>query len=1032
VLYAPLPWFYLRSPRLPFSSFPSDAIDTEWNHLSHLIKEPGNRLALAVAAPSLLQALERADTLESKKFLNLQRRILRYLIRMCTRTTPFGLFAGVALGRWDNKTTLEIADPIATVRIRPDMGWLSSVVDILESRLELRSELQLNESGDILCYGGRFFLTTGTTDAPYRGVLSIRATPVVRQVLDAARRPIRYRELVESIISASPRRAPAKVEGLVDQLLKLGFLKSELRPSLTTVSPAGKLVAILQRETKVAEIGEELKACLDSASRWNNVAPEEKLPAYETLSEAFTSLGNRLGVASESPLQLDASMTLTGETLNRKVAREATLAAELLLRLSPVPNGSYPLTLFKRLFISRYGAHTQIPLLEVLDPQIGIGPPAWGESAPSSPFRAQRDEALLNVAAQALIARRHEIVLDDALIDKLQTWRPTVDSAPKSIELNLFVMANSEADIDRGHFTVAVAPNVGAMLAGRALARFTDIVPHAEELLRSEAVKECSDEQESLHVDLTYLPLNPRSANVAIHPPLRSFELSVGVWCERTLNRQIRLSEILVSVVDDRIILRWRKTGQQIKVSCNHMLNPRTAPEPCRFIMAVASDGQPQLNPFDWGTAKVLPALPRVTYGRIVLCTARWRLYASDMDLRSPETLATSFASWRETWDAPSLFYLSSGDNRLLLSAYSAAHRAELYAELRRAGTYGCVLLQEALPGPTDCWLAGPSGRYASELVIPMELKNLKSVRSATKYNGRQQPREHAVIVPPPRTTSEQRWIYAQLAVPKVSELEVMTTKVRSLVESSEIEGSIDRWFFIRYTEPDNHLRLRFRCGDRPSAQSVMRTVSTWSQALLVHGTASRISFHPYRPERERYGGNDAILLAESIFWIDSYTVLDLLEIVRRLSSPSDIALLATTSVHSLLRSLAVTAVEANEWCLGLIKTRPESGALYREVGPSLREIFVEPETLSAHVSPEGCDVLERRERELAVLGSQLWRLENENQLSRPRASIARDLVHMHCNRLLGVEPDAEAKVLGLVTRTVRSLQHWPHTPGNP
>src|SRR5947209_1616781 len=71
-------------------------------------RDPRIRWALVVGSNALLDDLERSSS-SSKDAARLKGKLLRFLIRMSTRPTPFGLFAGVALGRWGQETDLVLA-----------------------------------------------------------------------------------------------------------------------------------------------------------------------------------------------------------------------------------------------------------------------------------------------------------------------------------------------------------------------------------------------------------------------------------------------------------------------------------------------------------------------------------------------------------------------------------------------------------------------------------------------------------------------------------------------------------------------------------------------------------------------------------------------------------------------------------------------------------------------------------------------------------------------------------------------------------
>src|SRR5205823_1533695 len=116
------------------------------------------RWALAVGSSALLDDLERSSP-SSKDADHLKGKLLRFLIRMSTRPTPFGLFAGVAPSHWGQETDLAIAVEPPRTRTRPDMAWLLNIVKALESRPGVRKQLHLVTNSTAFIRGDRVFMT---------------------------------------------------------------------------------------------------------------------------------------------------------------------------------------------------------------------------------------------------------------------------------------------------------------------------------------------------------------------------------------------------------------------------------------------------------------------------------------------------------------------------------------------------------------------------------------------------------------------------------------------------------------------------------------------------------------------------------------------------------------------------------------------------------------------------------------------------------------------------------------------------------
>ena len=149
------------------------------------------------------------------------------------------------------------------------------------------------------------------------------------------------------------------------------------------------------------------------------------------------------------------------------------------------------------------------------------------------------------------------------------------------------------------------------------------------------------------------------------------------------------------------------------------MLNPRGAPEACRFLEEVARDERAPLSGFAWGPEAELPFLPRVEVGSVVLAPARWRIDALARDERlapDDERFDDLLAGWRSDWMVPDAYTRRRATTACCWISTSPVQAAQLREELRRMDAGDVVVLQEPLPGPEHAWLEGPGGRYLPEL----------------------------------------------------------------------------------------------------------------------------------------------------------------------------------------------------------------------------------------------------------------------------------------------------------------------------
>ena len=165
-LYEPLDWAIVRAPLLPADAYLALSRrppigGTEERRRSaleaRLPADPAVRAALAVGSGNLYDTLIRYGA-SGKDDPESAGKLLRYLIRMSTRPTPYGLFAGVAIARWGAETDLALAHSPPRTRTRPDMAWLLPLVMEAEKRPEVRRRLRYSANHRAFIHAGRVFL----------------------------------------------------------------------------------------------------------------------------------------------------------------------------------------------------------------------------------------------------------------------------------------------------------------------------------------------------------------------------------------------------------------------------------------------------------------------------------------------------------------------------------------------------------------------------------------------------------------------------------------------------------------------------------------------------------------------------------------------------------------------------------------------------------------------------------------------------------------------------------------------------------
>lgn len=910
--FEPLDFVLLRAPVFPIERYVGrEEVREKVAAQGFRVTDAVVRRALSVGSTSLLEALDRGPK-DGRDADRLAGKLHRFLVRMSTRPTPYGIFAGVALPCWGDTTDVSLNGQVLT-RARVDMDWLVNYVLELEASPRIRHQLRWIADSCAWIRRGRVSLAEQSPlrSAHFSGEGSIAATPLVRRTLELARDPIGYQLLLEQLAAEFAAGTPKKVEVVLEQMWQLGLLRTELMPPLTVDDP---LSWVRDRLDPIIG-GKALSVQLNGLQRTIRACDNTPTDRVEVaIRKAAAHTATIRATLPELPLQVDAALALDGQRISRIVAREAVRAAELLLRLTPLPHGPAEIAAYRIRFDARYGPDREVPLLELVDRRWGLGP--IPEHAPSSgevdtERMSQRAQLLQHLALGAIRQGSLAVELTEATIRRLELRSEMVqDRLPASLDLNVFVLARSSSAVDAGEFRLLIGPNVGANNAGQNLGRFAHLLGRdAVTALQRSARKEESLNPDCITAEIVYLPRKFRYANVVVRPAVREHEVIRGVSAGVGPERVIPFNELVVGVHDGKFYVRWVRENVEVRFATGHMLTSLQAPAECNFLTEVGGDAIAQLTSFDWGSADVFGFLPRVQSGRIVLSCARWRLDQfsgnEDAPVESKQAFRGWFAAWQKRWRVPRWVYLSWEDNRLLVDLDSAAEVEDLRRELLQAKDIRRpVLLQEALPRPEDAWLpSADGGHHLAELVV--------SLAATRKPHGRPHVRPAAPVVSEVRFRPPgSDWLDLKLEGPRETQDEILTGPLQELCRELRQSGLCEDWFFVRYSDPASHLRLRLRDTPQKLSSVVMPRICEWAGQLLADGACDRFSFETYEREVERYGGTDGIVIAESLFAADSRAVITLLSQSRT----TDPITLAVASIDDLLASLGLDAAGRREW----------------------------------------------------------------------------------------------------------------------
>jgi lantibiotic biosynthesis protein len=333
------------------------------------------------------------------------------------------------------------------------------------------------------------------------------------------------------------------------------------------------------------------------------------------------------------------------------------------------------------------------------------------------------------------------------------------------------------------------------------------------------------------------------------------------------------------------------------------------------------------------------------------------------------------------------------------------------------------AVLVEMVPGPDELCASGPEGAFTHQVIIPF-VRNPQLEPEPRPEPVRQEPvpAQAGNAVPCARRFPPgSEWLYVKLFTGTATADQVLR-RIASVLTWALTSGGADQWFFLRYGDPDWHLRLRIHGAPNRLLHETLPLLTRVTAPLLDTGELWRLQLDTYEREVERYGGETGIRLAERVFHADSDAVL---AAVRDLTGDAGAELrwrVALRGVDLLFDDLGLTLEQKRAIAAaarrGYGREFGADGAFQQEVSHRYRreraavEALLDPEREPPAELAASIRALHQRSAALAWPARELRAAARTGRLTVSLPELALSLAHMHVNRMLRSAQRAQELVI--------------------
>lgn len=1025
--------FIFRTPQLPLNLKGLDV-----KQFTDLTQQPFFKEAIYIASPVLYDELikwhkqELTDEKEQEKLIT---SLYKYYTRMQSRCTPYGLFAACGSGQWKEESSILLSDKEKR-HTRLDMNYLCALAQQLNTHPVLLSRLRFYPNNSTYLVGEtmRYVEYHYTNNRRMHQITGVQYSVYLQRVLKQAENGALIKELSSLLINEEITEEDA--DGFIQELIQSQLLISELEPAVTGAEFSYQLVDALKKinEDNHPEIGRIIEVLETTQKQIDELDESLTNPAaaYRHIYDQLKTLGTT--IEENQLFQTDLYRNVEHATLNKSIQQELLEAIEFLDKFSPASENPN-LKKFKENFYNQY-EHAELPLLQVLDTETGIGYTGKDSSGvnkllddlyfPGKPpssydIKWNRQQELLHSRLlKALKEGQYSVSFTDE--DVKHNDKPD-NILPDSIALMFKVI----------HSGKLLLQSCGGSSAANLLGRFAHGDEHIHRIIRDITVHEQEINNNKILAEIVHLP-ESRIGNILLRPVLREYEIPYLGKSALPAEQQIQLQDILVSVQNDKIILRSKKLNKEIipRLSTAHNYTFNALP-----VYQFLCDLQTQYFEksgmgFNWGSITGnYKFLPRAEYKNVILERAKWQLKKEDITLLLDEKNVNYdkiVLEWRKQLQLPDLVVLADGDNELLINFNDEQSIRMLVSSIRKRDQF---VLEEFLFEEEQLFVRDKYGKGYVNECIAILLKD-KTVAQTEKIREINKEGNSAEISIQRNFSIGSEWLYYKLYAGIKTSDKLLSDVIRPLTEELVEKKYIDKFFFIRFADPENHIRLRFHFNDVSRIGQVVSLVYKAIQPYLEQGIISKVQTDTYNRELERYGHN-SIELAESFFHIDSVVTLNLLDLIEGDEGEIIRWQFAIRSIDDLLTNLQFSAAEKLQ-LLDNMKTsffrehgeskelKLQLDAKFRTERKQVEDILDREQDSNRDIQPI-IELLEWKKEQVQPLAEQLIQLKNDKQLQVDLEELISSYIHMLLNRLfMARQRTYELVVYDLLYRYYKSM----------
>lgn len=827
--------------------------------------------AVYLSSPSLYKEWEKVVKKEKERG-KINEAILKYFLRSVSNTVPFGLFTSYTTlssnSSLDNEKKYKRYSSI-------DLEYLLNLLNHLNQYPIIIQTVKYRRNNTIYKIGDKYrYIEPKFSKGNISYTLSsIDSDELIDYLVSHENDTMTFEELKNMILNLVDGVEEEEVTAYLLDLINSKIYISSFEATLNEEDLLNQVINFYKENSSKIDTDEELKKIFSSLIKVKEKLIELDKKVFNSIdiyNEIFKDL-RKIGVDFKEKFVINSNLKKIPKSINDTENIDIKLN-KLMSVLSKVSKKNIKedsnLTVFKRSFYNRY-EDKEVALVEALDNELGIGYlPHLKEEVI---FSDLIDDVTMPQVRKVTSERKVETKVHNF-------WLNLLLRNPEKKEINLakedLTIFKEENEAKNGAFSISYSytkdkiylKHIGGTTGTNLIGRFSNSDTEVQEIINYVTDFEKSLLKNKIVAEVIHLP-NNRAGNILIRKVNRDAEISIISKASGN-TKVIDVNDLYISLKRNRIVLRSKKENKEVVPFLSSAQNYHYNSLPIyHFLCDLQSQDRHNDYSINFGGFNIgdLEYCPRLTYGEdVILRKATWLLKKDNN--KGIESLKADLIKK----SVPRYIYITSGgEDKMIIDIENYNTLNILYQEIEKnkiLRVTECIYDMHNNETPESY-----ANEYIGVVKSQKELNIFKNISTTHKIENNNVKRTFIY---------GDEWVYFKLYTGRITSDQLLIENISRIATKLKESGIIDKWFFIRFTDPDFHLRLRFHLKNEKNYSEMSKIIHNELSHLLEEQKIWKLDLSTYNRELERYYWQN-IESSETIFHIDSEYTVNMLKYLK-------------------------------------------------------------------------------------------------------------------------------------------------------